>query len=144
MAVELRVPQLGESVVEATIARWLKNVGERVEAGDAVLELETEKVNIEVPAEQSGVLTHITHLEGETVKVGDVLGLLDGQPDESPAPPAPPATAAPPAAPSPPVSSAPPAPAPTASPGPARPDGPAPAQRPVAEGPAVSPVARRL
>ncbi|MGH2351383.1 MAG: biotin/lipoyl-containing protein, partial [Chloroflexota bacterium] len=79
MAVDIRVPQLGESVVEATVARWLKNEGDAVAAGDAVVELETEKVNVEVPADAGGVLTQITHREGETVRVGEVLGTLDGQ-----------------------------------------------------------------
>src|SRR4051794_28182526 len=76
MAVEIRVPQLGESVVEATVARWLKQVGQTVSPGDAVVELETEKVNIEVPAEAGGVLASITHREGDTVRIGDVLGTL--------------------------------------------------------------------
>src|SRR5689334_14511501 len=76
MAVEIRVPQLGESVVEATVARWLKHPGEAVETGEPVVELETEKVNIEVPAEGSGVLASIAHQEGETVRIGDVLGTL--------------------------------------------------------------------
>ncbi|HEX2516341.1 MAG TPA: biotin/lipoyl-containing protein, partial [Chloroflexota bacterium] len=79
MSVEIRVPQLGESVVEATVARWLKQEGEPVEAGDAVVELETEKVNVEVPADGAGVLTKIAQGEGATVRVGDVLGVLDGQ-----------------------------------------------------------------
>src|SRR5687768_3289692 len=78
MASEIRVPQLGESVVEATVARWLKKEGERVELGDAVVELETEKVNVEVGAEESGFLQRILHPEGDTVKVGDAIGTLDG------------------------------------------------------------------
>ncbi len=90
MASEIRVPQLGESVVEATIARWLKNEGDALAIGDPVVELETEKVNVEVPAEAPGVLTQIVHREGETVRVGQVLGVLDGQPG-SPAPGAGPA-----------------------------------------------------
>ena len=60
MPVEIRVPQLGESVVEATITRWLKKEGDAVAAGEAVVELETDKVNVEVPAEQDGVLQQIT------------------------------------------------------------------------------------
>jgi 2-oxoglutarate dehydrogenase E2 component (dihydrolipoamide succinyltransferase) len=68
---------LGESVVEATVARWLKQVGETVSSGDPVVELETEKVNIEVPAEAGGVLASIAHQEGETVRIGDVLGTLE-------------------------------------------------------------------
>jgi 2-oxoglutarate dehydrogenase E2 component (dihydrolipoamide succinyltransferase) len=84
---EIRVPQLGESVVEATVARWVKQAGDLVEAGDAVVELETEKVNVEVAAEQSGVLTQILHQEGETVEVGEVLGLIE--PGGRPVPPPP-------------------------------------------------------
>ncbi|HEX2037306.1 MAG TPA: 2-oxoglutarate dehydrogenase complex dihydrolipoyllysine-residue succinyltransferase [Chloroflexota bacterium] len=96
MPIEIRVPQLGESVVEATVARWLKQVGEAVAAGDAVVELETEKVNVEVPAEGEGVLAQIGHREGETVRVGDVLGTIDAQAGGAPpAPPAPPAAQAP-------------------------------------------------
>ena len=76
MPVEIRVPALGESVVEATIARWLKAPGETVEAGEPVVELETDKVNVEVPAEVGGVLGAHTHGEGDTVSVGDVMGTI--------------------------------------------------------------------
>lgn len=76
-AFEIRVPQLGESVLEATIARWVKQPGEAVSVGEPVAELETEKVNIEVAAEQSGVLGEIRHPEGSTVAVGEVLGMLE-------------------------------------------------------------------
>jgi len=70
------VPALGESVVEATIARWLKKEGERVEPGEPLVELETDKVNLEVGAEKAGVLTKIERQEGEDVKIGDVLGVI--------------------------------------------------------------------
>jgi 2-oxoglutarate dehydrogenase E2 component (dihydrolipoamide succinyltransferase) len=76
MAVEVRVPVLGESLVEATVGRWLKKEGDRVAAGDPLVELETEKVSLEVPADQDGVLERITHREGDTVNVGDVLATL--------------------------------------------------------------------
>src|SRR5262249_50744874 len=76
MPIEVRVPPLGESVVEATVGRWLKSEGDAVAAGDSLVELETEKVNLEVPAEQSGVVTQIAHREGDTVRVGDLLGTL--------------------------------------------------------------------
>jgi 2-oxoglutarate dehydrogenase E2 component (dihydrolipoamide succinyltransferase) len=76
MSVEIRVPPLGESLVEATVGRWLKRQGDAVSAGETVLELETEKVNLEVAAEESGVLERIAHPEGDTVQVGDVLGTL--------------------------------------------------------------------
>ncbi|MEQ1758480.1 MAG: 2-oxoglutarate dehydrogenase complex dihydrolipoyllysine-residue succinyltransferase [Vicinamibacterales bacterium] len=67
------VPQLGESVVEARVARWLKKEGDRVEVGEALVALETEKIDLEVSAEQAGVLTSIKHPEGADVKVGEVL-----------------------------------------------------------------------
>src|SRR5579884_1228835 len=107
---EIRVPPLGESLVEATVGRWLKREGEAVVAGEPVVELETEKVNLEVTADVTGVLQKILHREGDTVRVGEVLGTIESevaQPTERvtppPAPPAPPppaeAAAAPPAAP---------------------------------------------
>jgi 2-oxoglutarate dehydrogenase E2 component (dihydrolipoamide succinyltransferase) len=72
------VPQLGESVVEARVARWLKQAGEAVTAGEPLVELETEKVDLEVAAEHAGVLAQIARQEGEDVKVGELLGVLDG------------------------------------------------------------------
>src|SRR5581483_190713 len=76
MPVEIRVPQLGESVVEATITRWLKHEGDPVAAGDVLAELETDKVNVEVVAEQPGVLERIARHEGETVAVDEVIALV--------------------------------------------------------------------
>src|SRR5436305_12467712 len=76
MPVEIRVPTLGESVVEATIGRWLKQVGEPVAIGEPLVELETEKVNTELPADEAGVLQSILRREGETVKPGDALGVI--------------------------------------------------------------------
>ena len=87
------VPELGESVVEARVARWLKNEGEQVAAGEALVELETEKIDLEVSADRAGVLTSIKHAAGADVKVGEVLALLD--PSKAAAAPAPPAAAAP-------------------------------------------------
>src|SRR5262245_53929257 len=71
------VPELGESVVEARVARWLKKEGDRVEVGDALVELETEKVDLEVNAEKGGVLASITRREGDDVKIGELLGTVD-------------------------------------------------------------------
>jgi 2-oxoglutarate dehydrogenase E2 component (dihydrolipoamide succinyltransferase) len=71
------VPNLGESVVEATVGRWLKNEGEPVKVGEAVVVLETDKVDLEVGAEREGVLASITRQTGEDVKVGDVLGTIE-------------------------------------------------------------------
>src|SRR5215469_719412 len=76
MAVELRVPALGESIVEATVAAWRKREGEPVSQGDVLVELETDKVNQEISAEQSGILQQILKKEGETVGVGDVLAMI--------------------------------------------------------------------
>lgn len=77
MAVEITVPELGESVLEATISRWLKHEGDPVNQGDPLVELETDKVNLEVSARQTGILAHIDRKDGEDVKVGDVLGTID-------------------------------------------------------------------
>lgn len=77
MPTKIVVPQLGESIVEATVRRWLKHEGDSVSIGDALVELETEKVNVEVAAEQSGVLVRIEKKEGADVKVGDVLGFIE-------------------------------------------------------------------
>src|SRR5205823_1594774 len=80
MPVEVRVPALGESVLEATVGGWLKSEGDTVAAGDPLVELETEKVAVEVTADGSGVLERIAHREGDTVHVGDVLAVLaDGE-----------------------------------------------------------------
>ncbi|HEU5259237.1 MAG TPA: 2-oxo acid dehydrogenase subunit E2, partial [Vicinamibacterales bacterium] len=71
------VPELGESVVEARVARWLKKEGERVEVGDPVVELETEKIDLEVNADRGGVIMSIKHKEGDDVKIGEVLAVMD-------------------------------------------------------------------
>jgi 2-oxoglutarate dehydrogenase E2 component (dihydrolipoamide succinyltransferase) len=71
------VPQLGESVVEARVARWLKKAGDRVEVGEPVVELETEKIDLEVSAEKSGVIASIARQEGEDVKIGELLAVID-------------------------------------------------------------------
>ena len=76
MPVEVRVPPLGESVTEATVASWLKQVGDVVEAGEPLVELETDKVNVDVAAERSGVLAEIVHATGDTVHPGDVLATV--------------------------------------------------------------------
>ncbi len=79
------VPQLGESVVEARVARWLKKEGDRVEVGEPVVELETEKIDLEVGAEHGGVLTSIKRQEGADVKVGELLGVVDENGASAPA-----------------------------------------------------------
>ncbi len=77
MAVEIRVPPLGESLVEATVGQWLKREGDAVTAGEPVVELETEKVNLQVSADASGVLERILKPPGDTVRVGEVLGTIE-------------------------------------------------------------------
>ena len=76
MAIEIHVPQLGESISEATVARWMKAPGDAVEADEPLVELETDKVTVEVPAPRSGVLEEILAGEGEEVEVGAVLGRM--------------------------------------------------------------------
>lgn len=76
-AVDIKVPTLGESVTEATIAKWKKTVGEAVVADEVIVELETDKITMEVNATASGVLTNITMPEGSTVAVGQVIGAID-------------------------------------------------------------------
>lgn len=73
---EIKVPHLGESIVEATVARWVKQAGEPVQVGDALLELETEKVNVEVAAEEAGTLEKVLHDAGAIVKVGEAVGVI--------------------------------------------------------------------
>jgi 2-oxoglutarate dehydrogenase E2 component (dihydrolipoamide succinyltransferase) len=90
VAVEIHVPELGESVADATVGRWLKQEGEAVKSGEALVELETDKINFEVEAEQDGVLESISKGEGETVGVGEVIGTIgegeaDGAGSEAPA-----------------------------------------------------------
>ena len=77
MAIEIKVPSLGESVVEATIAKWYKNKGDIVEVDEPILELETDKVTLEVPSPSSGEITNILHNEGDVVEVDAVLGSID-------------------------------------------------------------------
>ena len=76
MAAEIHVPELGESVADATVGRWLKQEGEAVKSGEALVELETDKINFEGEAEQDGVLQSISKDEGETVNVGEVIGTI--------------------------------------------------------------------
>ncbi len=76
MSEKIIVPTLGESITEATVSKWLKNKGETVKVDEAVVELETDKVNLEVPSPSSGVLSEINSKDGDTVEVGAILGLI--------------------------------------------------------------------
>jgi 2-oxoglutarate dehydrogenase E2 component (dihydrolipoamide succinyltransferase) len=89
MPTNIVVPELGESVVEARVARWLKKEGDAVDAGDALVELETEKIDLEVSADRAGVLGSIKHAEGADVKVGEVLAVLEASTAAKPAAAAP-------------------------------------------------------
>ncbi len=77
MAYEIKVPELGESIVEATVGNWLKKEGDTVNVGETIVELETDKVDVDVAAEKAGVIESIQKQEGEDVKIGDVLGTID-------------------------------------------------------------------
>ncbi len=83
MATEIKVPALGESVTTATIARWMKQPGDSVAADEPLVELETDKVTVEVSAPSAGVLTAINFPEGSEVEVGALLGMLDGASDSA-------------------------------------------------------------
>ena len=74
---EIIVPELAESTVEATVASWLKKEGEIITKGDVIIELDTDKVSLEIVAPSDGLIESISKQEGETVKVGDILGTID-------------------------------------------------------------------
>ena len=76
MAIEIKVPALGESVTEATVGQWFKKPGEAVAVDEPLVELETDKVTVEVPAPAAGVLADIKVAQGATVAVGSVLGSI--------------------------------------------------------------------
>src|SRR5689334_24784458 len=79
MSTEIKMPQLGESVTEGTVGKWLKQPGERVEKYEGLLEVSTDKVDTEVPAPVSGVVREIAVPEGTTVRVRTLLALLDDE-----------------------------------------------------------------
>lgn len=128
MAYEITMPQLGESVTEGQIVRWLKAPGERVRRFEAIVEVLTDKVTVEVPSPAEGVLTEIRVPEGETVPVGTVLAVLETADQKAPVAPA---------------AQASPAGGPAEAPDGARPI-PSPARRADAEGGLYSPAVRRL
>ena len=93
---EIIVPELAESITEGTIAQWLKQPGETVEKGEFIVELETDKVNVEVISEEAGVVQEHLAAEGDTVEVGQVIAIVgagSGAPAAAPAAPAAEATA---------------------------------------------------
>ncbi len=97
MTIEIRVPTLGESISEATVGRWFKKPGDSVKADEPLVELETDKVTVEVPAPATGVLADIVVAQGKTVAIGAVLGALNEPGKASSAAALAPVTAAPPA-----------------------------------------------
>lgn len=132
MSTEVVMPQMGESIAEGTITKWLKKVGERVERDEPLFEISTDKVDAEIPSPAAGTLTEVRFKEGDTVEVNTVVALLDGDGASAAAPPAPkPVEEAPKAeAPAPP-----PPPPPAAPPQQAAPPPPAPAPPPVQPAP---------
>jgi len=96
---EIKVPELAESITEGSIAQWVKKVGDRVEKGEFIVELETDKVNAEIISEEAGVLTQILAEEGDTVLVGQVIAVVEAGEGAAPAPAAPVEAAPVPAAP---------------------------------------------
>jgi len=143
----IKVPPLGESIVEATVSRWLKKEGDAVAPGDTLVELETDKITVEVPAMNGGVLTKRAHAEGDVVHVDDLLAEIDESATAASAPA--PQTASPKPAPSapPPVprnqpQSTPVVPPPTSAPAPQAPPAAAPAE--VRAGPAAQKTAAEM
>ncbi len=131
MTIEIRVPGLGESVTEATVAKWLKSQGDTVRADEPLVELETDKVTVEVPAPQAGVLSEIRVQPGTAIAVGGILGTIG----ESTG-----AAAAPPPKPQPLPKAATPAPAPKPAPQAA----PQPSRAVATQAPVLSPSARKI
>ena len=124
MAEEVKMPQMGESIAEGTIVRWLKQVGDTVKRDEPLFEISTDKVDAEIPSPAAGVLSEILAKEGETVAVNSVVAVINGAAAKPAQPPAAPAETAPAAA-------APPAeekPAPPAPAKPQPPQAPAPAE----------------
>jgi 2-oxoglutarate dehydrogenase E2 component (dihydrolipoamide succinyltransferase) len=145
MSTEVVMPQMGESIAEGTITKWLKNVGERVERDEPLFEISTDKVDAEIPSPAAGTLTEVRFKEGDTVEVNTVVAVLDGDGAAPPAkesvqsaspqpaaaePPPPPAPVPPPP---PPSVEAKPAPAPPPAPAPAPPAPPAKSAEPTVE-----------
>ncbi|MBI4519017.1 MAG: 2-oxo acid dehydrogenase subunit E2 [Deltaproteobacteria bacterium] len=127
MAIEITLPKLTDTMEEATVVQWLKQVGEAVQAGEIIAEVETDKANMELESAASGILAEIRVAEGETARVGAVLALVDATARS--------ATAAPPTPPRPAVESA--RPAPAKAPRPAKPTPPPPPQPVAASAPAA-------
>src|SRR5688572_32768228 len=83
MSVEVVMPQMGESITEGTVSKWLKAVGDKIEKDEPILEISTDKVDAEVPSPAAGTLLEIRHQEGETVEVGTALAVIGAQDEVS-------------------------------------------------------------
>ena len=84
MSEKILVPALGESITEATVVKWLKNKGESIQTDEPIVELETDKVNLEVPSPMDGILSEINAKDGQVVEVGTVLGVVTNGKTETP------------------------------------------------------------
>ncbi len=91
--VEVIMPQMGESIVEGTVSRWLKEVGDEIKRDDPILEISTDKVDAEIPSPADGILAEIKVAEGETVEVQTVVAVLETDKDAAVSPPSAPAPA---------------------------------------------------
>ena len=94
MPTNVFMPQMGESIAEGTIVRWVKKVGDRVDRDEPLFEISTDKVDAEIPSPAAGVLTEIRAKEGETVAVNHVVAIIDEAPGATASAPAAPANAA--------------------------------------------------
>ena len=81
MTEKILVPVLGESITEATISKWLKSKGDNINADEPIVELETDKVSLEVPSPINGTLTEVNFKDGDTVEVGAILGKISSGPE---------------------------------------------------------------
>src|ERR671911_396785 len=131
--IDVIMPQMGESIAEGTLSRWIKKVGEAVKRDEPIFEISTDKVDAEIPAPSAGVLTEILVQEGQTVPVQTVVAKIDTEAAAGAEKPAASAPAPTPPAPTPPA---------PAAPAPAPPPPSAPAPRPAAAAPAPAPAAR--
>ena len=84
MTVELIVPTLGESITEATVSKWLKKIGESFEVDEPLVEIETDKITVEVPAPTAGILSEIKAAEGTDINIGGVLAIIGDSNDSKP------------------------------------------------------------
>jgi 2-oxoglutarate dehydrogenase E2 component (dihydrolipoamide succinyltransferase) len=82
MSVEVVMPQMGESITEGTVSKWLKSVGDKIEKDEPILEISTDKVDAEVPSPAAGTLLEIRRQEGETVEVGTALAIIGAEGEE--------------------------------------------------------------